>query len=591
MRAFVINAFKRLYPPSRLRDSHIGTHDAEPANLIPPLQAKRCGGGGLRRPPVCAKRSRRINSATQDGGGNSAILPISRPLHRLRRSPSPAAQGRKHGEGRKLFLLRSAPLALLFLAGCTVGPDFVPPKAETPAKWTQTGSPQKGKSVPVAAEPANDAWWQSFGDPELTSLIVRAGSANLDLKEAALRIAEARLQEKITAAGELPTLDANASYSSTRFSTSTAQGSLFNALGSFKLPQGLSNLSFPNPYNQFQTGFDASWEPDLFGGIKRSEEAGAAQTEAAVEERNAALVSLEGEIARDYMDLRGTQLKRAITTDNIKTERETLMLTRERLNAKLGTELDVDNAAAQVASTQSQLPPLDSEIASDINQLSLLLAREPGALRAELAIKRAVPPPPPEIPIGLPGDLARRRPDIREAEANLHAAAARVGVAVAQLYPSVTFNASLGTQAEQFPQLASWASRFFQVGPSIDIPIFEGGRLRATVHLQEAQEKEAAIDYAKTVLSAVHDVENALVAYSAEQERRRSLEETESENRRALALARQRYHDGITTFLDVLDAERTLLQTELTLTDSTQSVSTDLVAVYKALGGGWQIKQ
>lgn len=473
---------------------------------------------------------------------------------------------------------------------CTVGPDFVAPKSETPPQWAHAAPPQKGAGAAISVAPTNDAWWQSFGDPELSSLIARAGAANLDLKEAALRIAEARLQEKVTAAGELPTLDANASYASTRYSTKTAQGSLFGAFGSLKGPPGFKYPSFPNPYDQFQTGFDASWEPDLFGGLKRSEEAGAAETQAAVEQRNAALVSLEAEIARAYMDLRGAQLRLSITADNIKTERETLALTRERQNAKLGTELDVDNAAAQVAATQSQLPLLDSEIDSDINQLSLLLAREPGALKSELETPRAVPAPPPEIPIGLPGNLARRRPDIRVAEANLHAATARVGVAVAQLYPKVTFNASIGTQSEQFPQLASWASRFFQIGPSIDIPIFEGGKLRATVHLQETQEKEAAVDYARTVLAAVHDVDNALVAYSAEQQRRRSLLATESENRRALALARQRYRNGITTFLDVLDAQRTLLQTQLTLADSTQSVSTDLVALYKALGGGWQTK-
>jgi NodT family efflux transporter outer membrane factor (OMF) lipoprotein len=477
---------------------------------------------------------------------------------------------------------------LLLLRACTVGPDFVPPKAQTPPSWTQTSLSNKSGSVAVAHEPANDAWWQSFHDLELSSLIARAATANLDLKEAAIRIDEARIEERITAAGGLPTLSANASYAATRFSTNTAQGSLFGAFGSSSGRPGVIVPIFPNPYNQFQTVFDASWEPDLFGGLKRSEEANAAQTEASVEQRNDALVSLEGEIARDYMDLRGTQLKLSITNDNLKTQRETLALTRDRQNANVGTELDVDNAAAQVTSTQSQLPQLKSEINNDINQLSYLLARAPGALRAELESAREVPPPPPEIPIGLPGDLARRRPDIRTAEANLHAATARVGVAVAQLYPNLTFNASIGTQSQRFPQLATWASRFFQVGPSLDIPIFEGGKLRATVHLQEAEEKEAAVDYAKTVLSAVHDVENALVAYSAEQERRRSLLETESRNRSALELARERYRNGITTFLDVLDAQRTLLQTELTLADSTQSVSTDLVALYKALGGGWQ---
>lgn len=531
---------------------------------------------------------RREHAARMTAARGAHNFPL-RPL-RLCVSPPACIASLANQFFRKSVCGWTALFTFLLLGACTVGPDFVAPKAETPPTWTHAALPQKGASAAVPLEAADDAWWQSFGDPELSSLIARASAANLDLKEAALRIAEARLQEKITAAAGLPTLDANASYASTRFSTNTAQGSLFNTLGSVKAPAGFSIPNFPNPYDQFQTGFDASWEPDLFGGIKRSEEAGAAQTQAAVEERNAALISLQAEIARAYMDLRGAQLKLSITAGNIATERETLALTRDREKAKLGDDLDVDNAAAQVSSTQSQLPLLNSEIQSDINQLSQLLAREPGALAAELETARAVPSPPPQILIGLPGDLARRRPDIREAEANLRAATARVGVAVAQLYPSLTFNAGFGTQAEQFPQLASWASRFFQIGPSINIPIFEGGKLRTTVRLQEAQEKEAAVDYAKTVLGAVHDVENALVAYSAEQQRNHSLETTERENRRALALARQRYRNGITTFLDVLDAQRAALQTQLALADSTQSVSTDLVALYKALGGGWQSK-
>jgi NodT family efflux transporter outer membrane factor (OMF) lipoprotein len=479
--------------------------------------------------------------------------------------------------------------AFCVLSGCTVGPDFLSPKADTPPGWTGTALTSKGASTPVPVEPSNVDWWQSFRDPELSSLIVRATAANLDLKEAALRISESRFQERITTASELPTVGANASYSTTRFSTRTAQGSLFGALGNIKGPPGFTPPSLPNPYDQFQTGFDASWEPDLFGGVKRSEEAAAADTDTAIEENHDALVSLEGEVARTYLDLRGTQLKLAITNENLQSQRETLALTRDRQKAQLGNDLDVSNATAQVTATQAQLPLLQREIDSDINQLGLLLAREPGALQAELKIAQAVPAVPPQVPVGLPGDLARRRPDIRAAEARLHAATARVGVAVADLYPKVKFDAPFGTQAERVPDLASWAAVFFAVGPTITIPIFEGGRLHATVHLQEAQEKEAAVDYAKTVLGAVHDVENALVTYSTEQQHRQALEATLIENRRALTLARQRYRDGITTFLDVLDAQRALLATQLSLADSTAVVSTDLVALYKALGGGWEI--
>jgi multidrug efflux system outer membrane protein len=477
---------------------------------------------------------------------------------------------------------------LIFLSACTVGPDFLKPKADTPPGWTDTALATKGGSTAVPVSPSTEEWWQSFRDPELTSLIARASAANLDLKEAGLRITESRLQERIAAAAELPSVDANASYNINRFSTDTAQGSLFGALGNIKGPPGFVAPNFPNPYDQFQTGFDASWEPDVFGGVKRSEEAAAANTETAIEQKHDALVSLEGEVAHAYIDLRGAQAKLAITDENLKTQRETLALTRDRRKADLGNDLDVSNASAQVTVTRSQQPQLQGEIASDINQLSLLLALQPGALQGELKTASAVPPVPPQVPVGLPGDLARRRPDIRAAEARLHAATAQVGVAVANLYPSIAFNAPFGTQAERVPMLASWAAVFFQAGPTVTIPIFEGGKLRATVRLQQAEEKEAAVDYAKTVLGAVHDVENSLVAYSTEQQHRQALEATVAENRRALALAQRRYRDGLTTFLDVLNAQRAVLATQLSLADSTQAVSTDLVALYKALGGGWE---
>ena len=480
-----------------------------------------------------------------------------------------------------ILQLASAAVAMCQLAGCTVGPDFLSPKTETPQTWTET-------SKATTPAPVNDAWWQSFRDPELSSLVERAAQSNLDLQEAALRISESRYEERIAAAGEWPSLSGNASYASTRFSTETAQGGLFGALGNIKGPPGFTPPSLPNPYDQYQVGFDASWEPDLFGGVKRSEEAAAANTEAAIEQRRGALVSLESEVARAYLDLRGTQAKLAIANDNLASERETLSLTRDRLNAKLGSDLDVSNASAQVTATESQVPALKREIDSDINQLSLLLAREPGALKAELEKPAAVPPTPPDVPIGLPGDLARRRPDIRAAEAELHAATAQIGVAVANLYPNVTFSAPFGLQAQRPIDLASWSAAFFQIGPTITIPIFEGGKLHAAVKLNEEAQKLAAVDYAKTVLSAVHDVENALVTYSTEMERRKSLEATAAENRRALTLAEQRYRNGVTTFLDVLNAQRTLLSTQLSLADSTQNVSVDLVALYKVLGGGWE---
>lgn len=490
-----------------------------------------------------------------------------------------------------------APTALiatlsLSLFGCTVGPDFVPQKPDVPKEWVGVsnaqGSEQTRPSTVTATPTNDDAWWASFRDPVLTSLIERAAASNLDIRAAALRIAEARAQRRVAGADQWPSLTGNASYESQRFSEKTAQGSLFGSLGNLGDGSGVAIPSYPNPYDQFQVGFDASWELDLFGRVRRSVEAADADAQASVEDANGTLVSLGGEVARAYIDLRNAQARRTTTRDNLDTQREIEVLARQKMRAGLGNDLDVSNAAAQTAATQAQLPLFNRQIDTDINQLSELLAREPGALQSELQSATAVPPAPPNVPIGLPAELIRRRPDIRAAEARLHAATARVGVAVADLFPRVTLGASFGTQAERFPDLANWASRFINIGPSLQIPIFEGGKLRATVRLQNIREKEAAVAYAKAVLNALHEAENALIAYNTEQNRRQALHATMTHNRNVHSLARQRYKSGLTAFLDVLDAERTQQQTELSLADSTAAVSTDLVAIYKALGGGWE---
>ncbi len=480
--------------------------------------------------------------------------------------------------------------AALLLGGCTVGPDFVPPKAETPAAWVTPSS--RASAAPVTSL----AWWKNFDDPLLTSLTERAATSNLDVKAAVLRIAEARANRDIAAASAFPTLSANASYERERISEKTAFTSLLGSFGGAgtsvgHAPGGGVSGAPPglvNPFNQYQVGFDASWEIDLWGRVRRSVEAADADTQASVEDGRNVLVSLFAELGRDYVDLRAAQLRRTVLEENLATQRDILQLARDRARAGVGNDLDVANAAAEVASTEAELPTEETRIAQDINQLSFLLGEPPGALGAELASAEPVPPVPPQVPIGLPADLVRRRPDIREAEAQLHAATARIGVAVADLFPRLTLNAAAGTQAAQAGDLGLWASRFFSIGPTLELPIFNGGALQGAIELNDAKTKEAAIAYARAVLSALHEVENALTAYGAQASRRSSLEISVAQNREALALARQRYTAGITTFLDVLDAERSLQQSELALADSTAALSTDLVALYKALGGGWE---
>jgi NodT family efflux transporter outer membrane factor (OMF) lipoprotein len=480
------------------------------------------------------------------------------------------------------------------LFGCTVGPDFVRPTPQTPAQWSQPPAPQspapstasRGAPGAVTSESAQlDAWWTLFGDPLLSSLVERSSRANLDLRAAVLRIEEARAQRDITAAGGWPSLDANAGYSRERLSETTPTGALFTTVGNLKIP-GFAGISIPNPYNQYQLAGSASWELDLFGRVRRSVEAAQASVEVSVEDRRAVLVALTADVAQSYIELRGAQSRMAVAEEDVATTRELLELTRQRRSAGLISELDVASATAQLSLTEAQVPAFDQLVTQDINQLSRLLGLAPEALRAELDAVAPIPPVPPSVPIGLPAELARRRPDIREAEAALHAATAQIGVAVAQLFPRLTLTAAGGFQSETVGGLTDWASRFGSLGPTLELPIFDRGRWK-TVHLQDIRAQEAAVAYARAVLGALHEVENARAAYGADRERRGWLEIAVAQNRDTLQLARQRYEGGVSTFIDVLDAERVLQQNQLSLIESTSAVSGDLVRLYRALGGGW----
>jgi NodT family efflux transporter outer membrane factor (OMF) lipoprotein len=478
-------------------------------------------------------------------------------------------------------------LLLAPLADCTVGPNFKRPSPDVPAAWSPSALPAaNGQLSQVTTAPADDAaaWWTSFNDPELTSLIARAAAANLDAKEAVLRIGEARAQRDVSAADQWPSLTANASAQINRLSETTPTGSLFSKIGQFP---GLSGVNIPNPYSQYQLGFDAAWEIDLFGRVRRSVEAANADTQASIEDSRAVLITTLGDVGRAYIDLRGAQAKRRILQENIAAARELLDLASQRRRAGLSSDIDLVRAAAEASSAEAQLPLLDRQITEDINQLSKLIAREPGALSAELDVAQPIPPVPPRVPVGLPSDLARRRPDIREAEARLHGATARVGVAVADLYPKLTLSADGGLQAETLSLLTNWASRFLVAGPTLELPIFDAGRRRATVRLQDTRAKEAVLDYRRTVLTALNEVDDALAAYGADQTRQVALGETVTRDRDAVDLSRQRYAAGVASFIDVLDAERTLQQNQLSLADGSTAVSTDLVVLYKALGGGW----
>jgi NodT family efflux transporter outer membrane factor (OMF) lipoprotein len=476
----------------------------------------------------------------------------------------------------------AALIAPLLAAGCTVGPNFVPPDPQLP----QT-SFMDDKSVAVAdarlPRPTDPAWWAVFRDPILTDLERRVAEANLDVRTATIRLAQSRFQRGVTAAAQFPSINGDAKYTRELYSQNGIV-SLLNGL------LGPSASSFnPGALNEYNVGFDASWELDLWGRVRRQVEAADAQVDQAADQRRDALVSSLAELARDYIQLRGVQTQMKIANDNLKVGRDILQLVQERQQRGLQNSLDVENAAAQVESIRAQLPALQQQESQYINALSLLLDEPPGALRAELRRPRLVPPAPPRVPLGIPSELARRRPDIRAAEAQLHAATANIGVAVGAFYPSVQLNGTVGFDALDIKNLWKGSSLQYMVGPSVTLPIFAGGRLKSTLELRDAQQQEAAITYHRTVLQAWHDVVNALVAHRLEQDRRARLRAQADHSRQALALARTRYTDGVTEFLSVLDAQRSLLQAEQQHATSTTNVSLNLVQLFKALGGGWEL--
>jgi NodT family efflux transporter outer membrane factor (OMF) lipoprotein len=487
----------------------------------------------------------------------------------------------------------------LALSACTVGPAFVRPTVETPSTWIKDTATSSG-SQPVAAA-VDTSWWSAFGDPVLTRLAERVARDNLDWQIALARLAESRVTQGITAADAFPQLNANAS--ATREKPS-AKGvvSLIGGSGGSDATQAnglggrqggtpvadLGSSALTEPFNLFQTGFDASWELDLWGRVRRAIESARATAVASEETSRDTLISMIAELARDYLQLRGTQDRMRITAENLGAARELAVLTRQRLAGGLATDLDVANADAEVNALESEALPLEQEQASEINAIGFLLGLQPGAMHDELTQPSSVLELPVRVPVGLPSELAQRRPDIRRAEANLHAATADIGVAQANFYPQVTLSGSVALQALQLKNLGDWDARTYGFGPSVSLPIFDGARLKRTLELRKVQQREAAVTYRRTVLNAWREVDDALAAFDVEQRRRDRLAAQLSHAELAFRLAQERYERGIANFLDVLTAQRTVIAVRSNLASSTTTINTNLVALYKALGGGWE---
>ena len=473
-----------------------------------------------------------------------------------------------HGTSHKHLLLA---LGLLSLSACTLGPDFVRPQAPQVEQWSKA---QKAAASEAVSTAMDERWWEVFADPQLSALSRRALTDNLDLQLASSRLQQSLAVRQVVTAEQYPSTAATGSYARKRNSG-----------------EGLNDPSGHNGNSAFsvwEAGFSASWELDFWGRVRRQTEAADATLEVAQNDRRGVLLSVLAQTAQDYIQLRGVQSTRAVTEQNLEVARHSLKLSQLRLADGVATDLDVAEAAAQVAAIEARLPALQQRQAQLINALSLLLGERPQALQAELAQDGPVPQTPRQVAIGLPSQLAERRPDIRQAEARLHAATASIGVAKGDFYPRITLSGNFGSQAMQLSDFGSWGSRQFGLGPQFSVPLFDGGRLRGMLELREAQQQEAALAYQQTVLRAWHEIDDQLTRYNASQLRRDSLAEAVRQNQIALRTAQQQYVEGVVDFVNVLTVQGELLATQEQLVDSATSVSLAMVGLYKALGGGWQ---
>ncbi len=471
-------------------------------------------------------------------------------------------------------------LTFLTLTSCSVGPDYERPEFPLPAEFTNISSPTADPQLPASCINIT-TWWQSFSDPTLNTLITEAVASNLDYELARARVREARGLVAFSRSDFIPQITTNGSIVRNQNSK--------NAVVAPNTTTGTNNNAFATNVNTFyEAGFDANWEIDIFGQTRREVEVAIDTYQAQIEAQRNTLVTLLAEVAQNYMALRSSQRTLEITKSNVAAQRETLDLQRMKFDAGLTSALTVSQAEALLQNTASQLPALEAPIMRAIHRISVLLGREPSALAAELLPPQAVPQGPSYVPPGLPADLLRRRPDVRQAERVLAAATANIGVAVADLFPKLELTGRYGFRTRNSGSLIEENSRFWSVGPNVSWEILNWYGVLANIEVQNARQEQALIAYRKVVLQSLEEVENALVAYDREQERRERLAQSVAAQRKTVDLAIQLNREGVADFLNVLTAQQDLFQAEDALTRSDGTVAANLIALYKALGGGWE---
>ena len=464
------------------------------------------------------------------------------------------------------------PVIAVLISGCMVGPDYTPPSVPRQSGWqTVQGA--------AALEPGDVRWWRELKDPELVCCIEKGISGNQNIKEAQARVREARGLRGVAAAGLLPQVDSSALYN--RSLTSDTAGIIS------QLPKELiSSINFEQ--DLYQGGFDASWEIDIFGGKRREVQAASARAQSSIENYRDVMISVIAEIARNYVELRGAQRQLSIAEKNSDIQEKTLSLVKIRQDAKITSDLEVEQAKAQLERTRGAIPSLRASIRGSAYRLAVLTGQPPNSLLDELLTTSPIPNPPDIVPVGLPSDLLLRRPDLRRAENDLRAAASDIGVATADLYPRFFLTGQGTPQSAKFVDLFRADSFAWSVGPSVSWPVFHGGGIRSNIAAVKARRDEALARYRQAVLTAMEDVETSLVGYAEHQVERERLALSVESQARAVDLAGERFATGIRDFLTVLDAQRQLRDVEDSLVLSETQVLVNLIGLYKALGGGWE---
>ena len=473
--------------------------------------------------------------------------------------------------------------AVSLLAACTVGPDYEPPDftAETvPDRWrTAVETEMQADTTDL------EMWWVSFNDSLLTELIRRSEFGNLDLQAAVGRVAEARAIRGVAKGGYWPDIVLGGAYSYQKLSENGLQGAQIGQPGDGG-EEGASSL-LSDPFDSWTTGLSLSWEIDLFGRIRRTVEAADSQLQASVEDYRDVLVTLYAEVGSAYVDARAFQTRLDFATQNVSAQQSSLELTRDRFNAGLTSALDVAQAEQNLAQTESTIPSLEIGLEASLNRLAVLLGEAPGSLHDELQAYAGLPRPDDMVAYGIPADLLRRRPDVRQAERLLASQTARIGIATADLYPTLSLGGTVGLEALDFDDLGDGGSVFWSIVPKISWPIFTGGKIRNRIRAEEARTQQALAAYEQTVLRALEEVQNALVAYGQEKVRRDRLLEAVDASQRAVDLVETQYLSGLTNFQNFLDSQRSLFRQQDELAESAGQVVNNLITLNRALGGGW----